>query len=628
MLMLELWKKQPGDYFCICTKSITGQWKEHFIRKGEWQKAKELVRNNMDKDLYMCPHGFSQKKRRKGFSVDPLLIYADLDEVDPRDILLKPTIAIESSPGRFVGYWVVDKPVDETLNRRMSYFVGADKSGWDRTQVLRIPNTRNFKYNSSPRVRILWTDGPTYKIGQLEEEIPGLAELTVDEGVIDDEAVTIYKKYEEKVSPFVRRELFRSEVKSGKRSEVLWKLNNHLIEAGCTREEAFKLLWISAWNKFRERRDGAEQLWRELDKSLEMHLKNTRVDLDKVSEPKEASFNPFPQSMAEVEMENIDWIIPGLMARREMTIVEGDPGLGKSYFVQMVAAAICDGKLLPVFPKYKKTQGRVAYFDTENTPGSVTKPRLVENGVERLDNYFQCEEFVTVDNEDQWENTLDAIDKLKPEMVVFDTINTYIGGADTYKSSETQQAMSFFKEIAVRFNCSVVVLRHLTKGSKEKALYRGQGSIAFTGAARIVATVGRDPEDQDTRVVACTKNNISVPFPSFTYTIEGLPDTVKLKNRSRLVWGDTVDLTADQILAAPKAEEEGKSSGEEKVAEWLQNLLRDNGRMKVEDIIAKGEARSYTATSIRRAATRLEVDKKVKGRGTNRHTWWSMEYAG
>ena len=101
--------------------------------------------------------------------------------------------------------------------------------------------------------------------------------------------------------------------------------------------------------------------------------------------------------------------------------------------------------------------------------------------------------------------------------------------------------MGYFKKLATRFECCVVVLRHLTKGGKDKALYRGQGSIAFTGAARIVITVGQSPDDAETRVVACTKNNISEHFRSFTYRIDGLPDTLTRTNRSVLTWGEEVD---------------------------------------------------------------------------------------
>lgn len=635
MLMLKMWKKQEGDFFCICTRSLTGQWKEHFIPKGEWSKAKELVQNNIDKDLYMCPHGFTDAQRRKDKSVDPKLLYADLDECDPRDLEFRPTIAIESSPGRYVGYWETDRPASEELNQRMTYAIEADVSGWDRTQVLRIPNTRNFKYSSSPRVRIMWVDGPTYKIDDLEKMLPSLAKLAIDNEELDEEAGAIFKKYEEQLTPWARKELMREEVTHGKRSEVIWKLGNQMIEAGMTREEAFKLLWTCAWNKFRERRDGADQLWRELDKAVSGHMLKKgeaargkqKTDLE---DHEDTEWDPKLVSMADVEIENIHWLVPGILAKKEMTIVEGDPGLGKSYFVQMIAGLICDGKRFELTQRYKPEQGVIVYFDMENTSSTVTKPRLVENGVEKLSNYFQSEESFSIDQEDRWEKMVEVVERMKPKLIVFDTINTYIGGADTYRSSETQQAMGLFKELAVRFDCSVVVLRHLTKGGggKDKALYRGQGSIAFTGAARIVATVGRDPEDQNVRVVACTKNNISTPFRSFSYTIEGLPDTIARKNRSRLVWGEFTEYSSDDILKAPSEDQPMSNKQLEQCMDWLKEILNENGRMESKELYVLAENRNWSKSTVNRAAERIEVDKRVKGRGKERTSYWSLKFAG
>lgn len=616
MLIIELWKKQPGKYFCISTKSITGRWRDHFFTRKSLIRVPKFIRENKDKDLYMCPHGFDRKERKKQYAVDPYLLYADMDECNPRKAKIKPTIALESSPGRYVGYWVTDKLASEELNRRLTYMLGTDVSGWDRTQVLRIPNTRNYKYDNPPRVKTLWTNGPEYKIEDLEHRVPRMKTLSGSE--INDRAIEVYKAYEKKLSRWARRELLEGKPKPGKRSEIIWKLQNACLEAGMSREEAFDVLWVSPWNKFRDRRDGADQLWRELDKSLSQHFEGYSVDGSKDNE----TWNPIAGSIADVEMENIDWLVPSMFARKEMTIVEGDPGLGKSYLMQMVSLLICDGKKIPAIEeRYKPPQGRVVYFDTENTAGSVTKKRLVENGIVNQQNFFQGEEAFGIDDEDRWGLVVDRLEELRPTMIVFDTINTYIGGADTYRSSDTQQAMGYFKALAVRFDCCVVVLRHLTKGGKDKALYRGQGSIAFTGAARIVITVGQSPDDADTRVVACTKNNISQHFRSFTYRIDGLPDTLEHRNRSVLTWGEAVDWTSDDIVSVEKPQ---KNNDKENAIEWLKSLLSENPRMNANNIYEMSEARSISRSTLNRAAKSIEVIKQVEGFGKNKISTWSL----
>lgn len=615
MLATKLWKKQKGEYFCLSTKSITGKWKDHFIKRGKWVDAENLIANNRDKDLYMCPHGFSEPKRLKTSSVDPCLLYSDMDECDPHTVPIKPTIAIESSPGRYVGYWVTDKPASEELNRRLAYMLKADLSGWDRTQVLRVPGTRNYKYASKPRVKVLWKDGPTYTIEKLEKLVPQLSSAKTDQE-LDEDAANVYKRYEKIIPRKLRREITQGNPKVGKRSEVLWKMQNDLLELGLSREEVFTLIWSSPWNKF-----SAERLWAELDKALDQHFKKyTAKEIDE-----DTKWKPLAKPISETEIENIDWVIPGFIANREMTIVEGDPGLGKSYFMQMVAGLLCDGKQIPCFPAYEVMGGTVAYFDTENTASTVTKSRLTDNRIENQNKYFQEEHQFSLDQEEKWEQVVDRLEALRPRLVVFDTINTYIGSTDTYRSSETQQAMGRFKEIATRFNCSVVVLRHLTKGGSDKAIYRGQGSIAFAGAARVVATVSTLPDDEDLRVVSCTKNNISAFFPSFTFSIRGLPNKNGRTNRSRLEWGDVVDLTSDQIMSAPKNDDQATSKA--KAADWLRETLRD-GQIESGKLFRMGEARGFTQSAIKRAADKVGIQKDQVGRGNGKRSFWSLLDAG
>ena len=616
LLIHSLWKRQPGQYFCISTKSATGKWKDNWFSREQLKELPEFIGDNLDKNVYFCPHGFTKAERKKEFAVAPRMLYADLDESDPRKLDLKPTIAIESSPGRYVGLWETDDPAEEALNRRLSYSIGADVSGWDLTQVLRVPNTKNFKYHTTPRVRVMWHDGPVYEIKRLERMIPQMKTVMGED--LDNQAARVFKRYEKKMPRWLRRELVQGKPEPGKRSEVLWKMQNEMLEIGMSREEAFDLLWVCPWNKFKNRRDGADQLWRELDKSLEQHFSGYQKQ--KANDDDPMAFNPLPRSMADVVMRNIDWIAPGLFARGEVTIVEGDPGLGKSYFMQIAAGHVCDGKKLPTSESYEPVEGRIAYFDTENTADTVTKLRLIENGIENLDNYWQGEEPFSVDDEEKWDRVSEILEDFRPTVVVFDTINIYIGGADTYRSSETQQALAYFKQWAARFNCAVVLLRHLTKSKDQKALYRGQGSIAFTGLARVVWTVGLHPDDQEVRVVACTKNNIGPKGKSFTFRIDPLPDTSKSKNRSKFSWGDFVDLSADDIVSVAPI----KNKDNESAIKWLKELLEGKDRLEVTKIERMGTSRSFSKNVIHRAADQLGVVKSTRGEGRGKLTFWSL----
>jgi len=542
--------------------------------------------------------------RKKEHAVLPPLLWADLDEADPRKCDVKPTIAIESSPGRFVGLWMLDEVMSESLNKRLTYHLGADVGGWDLTQVLRVPQTVNYKYQSMPRVRMVWDDGPRWSVNALTRRLPKVAVNEKDGG----DAAAIYAKYERDLPRDVRQLCSSTPDRHSDRSAALWKIERSFIEAGATRRETFTYCRASPWNKFRSRENGDEQLKRELAKGIDEKLEAQVNGHDYI---------PFRKPMSEVEGKNIDWLWYPYLARGEVTIMDGDPGVGKSYLAQMIAKAVCDGERLPSKRSYRTVKGKVFYADTENTAATVTKNRLECNGCHHMENFYQEEEPFTIDDEKFIAKVYDEIESQRPVLVVFDTINLYIGRADTSKASESTQALSRFKEIAQRFNCSVILIRHLTKGnSKEKALYRGQGNMAFAGVGRLLMTVGRNPEDRDERVIGQTKTNL-VPegYPSLSYTIEPLSSTLKNQDRSKFVWGDWGSLTSDEILQ-PSV----KSTAVEDACIMLKQYLAD-GAKQVVKVRSWAETNSISQATLYRAAKRLNVVRDRVGKGDERSEW-------
>lgn len=625
---LGLWRKSPGAYFCISTKSLSGMWRDHFFSRREIGKAVAFAQSKAKThNVYMSTHGFSEPKRHKDFSVDPYWLSADLDECDPRSLDIKPTIAIESSPGRYVGYWLCDAVVSEELNRRFTYYIGADPSGWDRTQVLRVPGTRNLKYKEKPWVKLLWHDGPRYQVKRLEKMVP---QVEAEDGKAEGgDAADIYDAYEKDMPRWVRKELTNPRVQHGKRSEVLWKLINELLEVGMTKDEVFTILWDNEWNKHAERRGGERQLEREIDKAMGRHiggskkLKKTKqepynVKSDRTDSDKKPRFNII--TMDQVEEEEVDWLIPRMIARGQTTIFEGDPGVGKSYFLMWLALHFCDGKRLPWQDKGDHVEPlRVVYADMENSAGSVTKVRLTDNGLKNGQNYYQCTEPFSVDDPESIKAFEEQVIKaFKPAVLFIDPVNLYIGSADTYRASETQQALQVLKELSERHQFALVIVRHLNKSAAGKALYAGNGSIAFAGVARIIATVGWHPEEADMRVVACTKNNLSPFFGSLGYVIEPLPDTLGKKDRSRLVYEGHVDYGSDEIVGTSNQKDD---SSKNIAADLIRSMMKEEGEVNYHSLLKNADTRSISEMSIRKAAAELGLKRVSRGRGVKRQTF-------
>jgi hypothetical protein len=428
----------------------------------------------------------------------------------------------------------------------------------------------------------------------------------------------VFEDYQDKLPRWVRRELLsKKTVGRTDRSEMLWKLENACIEAGMSLEEAFAVLKKSAWNKFAGRRNEEEQLKRELSKVVEnqfrerpkgaekLHRKSDREESEDEKKVGLFTFTP----LKDIQEEAIDWIWYPYFARKTLTIVEGDPGLGKSYMVMIAAATIAKGERLPCVRKGKpKAHGAVVYFDIENNAASVTKVRLRYNGFDDLGNYYPVEQAFSIEDEDAIAEMCEYLEEIKPILVVFDTLNTYIGRADTHKASEATQAMNIFKKIATDFDCAVCVVRHLTKGTGS-AMYRGQGSVAFAGSARVVIAVGVDPEDHDTRVIAVVKGNLA-PLPGgLAFRIEG-----RENDDSEFIWDGFNRLTAQEVVDASTEARSKKTEGNgiQEAMEFLENTIPDV-YLDCEKLYRMAEKRSISKKMVDRAASKLDVKKKRKG---------------
>ena len=623
----KLWKKQPGEYFFLTTMGFSkASWKEHVFTRDRFDEIEEFIKERKHLHIYFCCHGFSKPKRNADYAVMPKMLWSDLDEADPRTMKFKPTIAIESSPGRHVGFWQTDKQVSGNLNKRMTYAVSGDKGGWDITQVLRVPGTINHKYQTKPRVKLLWEDGPTYKLAELEKVLPHAKQGSSrneayvnpnDQIALGADAIN----RNQKLIPLKLRQQLLGKVKTTvkDRSEFLWNTYNTLLESGVTPDDVFLIIRPSQFNKFSTRPNGDETLKAEIEKAvtyrLEQNLTNRPKLIGEDQSPEEEQEILHFYSMDEVEAKNIDWIWYPYLARGEVTILSGNPGSSKSFLAQMIGKDLCDGIALPsTRPLVKPGKMKVVFFDSENHPEHTTKKRLLANGMKNLGRFFQVTAPFSISDETVEEIVVPQLEKIKPDMIVFDTLMNYMGDADTHNASETIQRFSMFGQLAKRFNCCVMVLRHLTKGSKgQDALYRGQGSMAFTGVARVELTTGWIPDEDDVRGLAVVKSNLA-PFPKARgYVIEKLPDTDQFTDMARFTWKEQLyDYTATEVQEAkPSAsKDEGKI---DRCVQWLKNYLSNKDEVNIRAIHRDCKKRGLEPSDVDIALERIGADRLNRG---------------
>jgi hypothetical protein len=285
-LISKAWGRQEG-YAFFPWISGTANDREARIRSFHegpafsWpdDKAKILtyMKRNIDNDLYWCPSLFEEKQRKMELAMDEHALWADLDEVDPRAIKdYPPTIAWETSPGRYQGLWLISGGDMQGAswqggeNQRLTYYLGADAGGWDTTQLLRVPGWKNWKFtyreaNSGEPVQgeLLWANGRRYLPDEFSE-LPEVQTLAGVQTVLEDEVEhvdrhAVWGRVRLKL-PKRARDLFAAREAAGDRSEQLWWMMRCLADVGCTVTEIVALVRPTPWNKFDGRHDELRRL--------------------------------------------------------------------------------------------------------------------------------------------------------------------------------------------------------------------------------------------------------------------------------------------------------------------------------------------------------------------------------
>lgn len=654
MLLTRVWGEQPGAYFCISTKDRSGEWHDEFFSRGQFPIVQAYIDEKKAEkcDVYWCPHGFNKKRRLQRYAELPKLLWADLDEVDPRGLdKLKPSIAWESSPGRFAALWVLNEVLDEdTTNQRLTYHLGADKGGWDVTQVLRVPGTNNYKYPAAPRVRLLWQDGESYTLDQVKRQLPKTKSAPETGAVSADK---IFKKYRAHLSPWARRELLKGKPRQGTRSEVFWKLTNEMLEAGADEQEAFEILWASPWNKFKDRRDGHKQLLREIEKVFSSKMTGINPQQDYEEEHDlpdvEESGDETPESellksfLGIAEKETPRWVVYPYLARGHITSIEGDPEVGKSWFALAMGAAISEGKKKVPTDGWKDTneRGAVFYFDAENDIGNVAQRMEDSDMFSHVENPHDQAPFFHVKMKVDFreEEAIDEIrDRIKAtlklyrnskkystrvSLILFDTFINFSGDTDTNKQSDVMNALGNLKTLAEEEDCAVAIIRHYGKTQHSNSMHRGMGSTQFAATCRAMLGIHRHPDDPDTRVVTISKSSLASKsdLRTLSYSLESVfPGAIEtsLRDRTRMRWGKWLDLSDYEIVAAskdaPQKQKEAKAE-RSRMTTVLDEMFASRMRVPVKELEARFEREAFVIKNLPLELRRLGFLMMGKGDG-------------
>jgi hypothetical protein len=318
----------------------------------------------------------------------------------------------------------------------------------------------------------------------------------------------------------------------------------------------------------------------------------------------------------------VEWLWPGRIPLGRLTLIAGDPGIGKSLVAVDLAARLSRGAAWPDDPECPQPPAGAVIFSLEDDLRDTILPRLERAGAD-LGRTFACEgvynrpPFKDLKYKrrfrvpDDIRSLRRALKELWPvRLVVIDPITAYCGKGDGPGASVVHSMLWPLAELAAEYNVAVVCTTHL-RSSGRKALYRAAGSLSFTTAARAVWGIMRHPHEAAKRVMLPVKMNLAPDITGLGFRID---------ETGAVVWDrEPVRLTADGAL---EAEHDGSKFAE--ATQFLRVALADGPR-SAREVIAEAGERGISKATLRRARVELGVVIDTTGACEKGRSKWSLK---
>jgi hypothetical protein len=310
--------------------------------------------------------------------------------------------------------------------------------------------------------------------------------------------------------------------------------------------------------------------------------------------------------LSDVEPQQVRWLWPGRIPAGKLTLVAGDPGLGKSTMTLDIAARVSRGIPFHDCRDIPNPAGDVLILSAEDDPADTIRPRLDAAGADAARVHW-IEGVRRIGEHGVGQFSLDtdmphlqrAIQKANaPRLVIVDPISAYMGWrTDSHRNTDVRALLAPLAALAAKHGVAVLAITHLNKGSGGKAIYRATGSLAFAAAARAVWLVVADANDRARRLLLPAKMNLATDPTGLAFTIRG----------SVIHWeAEPVSMTADEALASELENEDDRASRLD-AGDWLEAAL-DNGSLPAKEVLRQAKANGITPSALRRAKTERDVE--------------------
>lgn len=328
------------------------------------------------------------------------------------------------------------------------------------------------------------------------------------------------------------------------------------------------------------------------------------------------------QAISTIEPESVSWLWHPYIPLGKLTMLEGDPESGKTYLSLAIAAAVTNGAAIPTEPLMESdanpicAPANVLYITAEDGLADTLRPRfdklggnpsrlLVSQGLvkstgsQTTDTSLQLSDIAMLEEQ---------IALYKVTLVVIDPLQAFIGGKiDLHRANEIRPILSALAQLAERQGCAMLIIRHLNKGDKTKALYRGLGSIDVSAAARSILLTGKHPQQPGQMAMVHLKCSVAAKGPSLGYSIH---DT-------GLNWEGPIAMGAEALLTHEGVATPARPSA----SAFLGQFLRD-GSKSASEVTAAASSAGYSKARLKSAREALGV--LVKPSGYQDQWFWSL----
>ena len=309
--------------------------------------------------------------------------------------------------------------------------------------------------------------------------------------------------------------------------------------------------------------------------------------------------------MSDVEPTKVEWLWYPYIPYGKITIIQGDPGEGKTTLILNLAALLSKGEKLPESEE-KSDPINIIYQTAEDGLSDTVKPRLIAANAD--------DERITVIDESKSELSLtderleQAIIETKAKLVILDPLQAYIGAnVDMHRANEIRPVMKHLAEVAQRQQCAVVLIGHLNKAMGMKSSYRGLGSIDIPASARSVLLVGRIKDNPTVRVMAQIKSSLAPDGEQIAFELN--------KEKGFISFIGKYDISIDDLLNGVAT-----TSKLEQAEKLLRDMLSDGSAIKQKQLQQQAKIRNISERTLNEAKKNVGV----KSFRSNNEWYWKL----